>query len=167
MSIKSWFILQYKPNAHRVALRNLQRQGFETFLPLHEVTQKKSTKFVLDVRPLFPGYMFVAFELESAPWRKINSTMGVSRLVSFDGQPRALPPDLVSGLMLRCDASGKILPPVLPSAGDEVRVLNGPFANFIATVEALSGPERIGVLIDLMGRKVMTSVPSTQIEKLG
>jgi len=87
MSIKSWFILQYKPNAHRVALRNLQRQGFETFLPLHEVTQKKSTKFVLDVRPLFPGYMFVAFELESAPWRKINSTMGVLRLVSFDGQP--------------------------------------------------------------------------------
>ena len=167
MSIKSWFILQYKPNAHRVALRNLQRQGFETFLPMHEVTQKKSTKFVLDVRPLFPGYMFVAFELENAPWRKINSTMGVSRLVSFDGQPRALPPDLVSGLMLRCDASGKILPPVLPSAGDEVRVLNGPFANFIATVEALSGPERIGVLIDLMGRKVRTSVPSTQIEKLG
>lgn len=65
--------------------------------------------------------------------------------------------------MLRCDASGKILPPVLPSAGDEVRVLNGPFANFIATVEALSSPERIGVLIDLMGRKVRTSVPSTQI----
>ena len=163
MSIKSWFILQYKPNAHRLALRNLQRQGFETFLPMQEVTQKKSTKFVLDVRPLFPGYMFVAFELENAPWRKINSTMGVSRLVSFDGQPRALPPDLVSGLMLRCDASGKILPPVLPSAGDEVRVLNGPFANFIATVEALSSPERIGVLIDLMGRKVRTSVPSTQI----
>jgi transcriptional antiterminator RfaH len=54
--------------------------------------------------------MFVAFEWESAPWRKINGTMGVSRLVSFDGKPRALSRPLVSGLMLRCDASGKLLP---------------------------------------------------------
>ena len=46
MSVRNWFFLQYKPNSHRVALRNLFRQGFETFLPMQEFTQIKSTKFV-------------------------------------------------------------------------------------------------------------------------
>ena len=82
MSTKHWFLLQYKPNSHRLALRNLHRQGFETFLPMQDVTQRHSTKFVQQRRPLFPGYMFVSFALDTAPWRKINSTVGVARLVA-------------------------------------------------------------------------------------
>ena len=107
MSTKHWFLLQYKPNSHRLALRNLHRQGFETFLPMQDVTQRHSTKFVQQRRPLFPGYMFVSFALDTAPWRKINSTVGVARLVSFDGQPKALPPDLIAGLMARCDTQAE------------------------------------------------------------
>ncbi|MGB2356018.1 MAG: transcriptional activator RfaH, partial [Planktomarina sp.] len=97
MSTKHWFLLQYKPNSHRLALRNLHRQGFETFLPMLAVTQRHSTKFVQQARPLFPGYMFVSFELDTAPWRKINSTVGVTRLVSFNSRPKALPTDLIAG----------------------------------------------------------------------
>ena len=152
MSLKSWFLLQYKPNSHHLALRNLNRQGFETFLPTQKVVQRKSTVFVQQLKPLFPGYMFVAFEQESASWRQINSTIGVSQLVSFDGQPRRLPIDLVSGLMLRCDASGEMLSPAQLLAGDEVQVLSGPFADFIATVENIDASHRIWVLIDFMGR---------------
>ena len=83
VSTKHWFLLQYKPNSHRLALRNLHRQGFETFLPMLDVTQRCSTRFVQQTRPLLPGYMFVSFELDTAPWRKINSTVGVTRLVSL------------------------------------------------------------------------------------
>ena len=164
MSFKSWFLLQYKPNSHQVALRNLHRQGFETFLPTQDVMQRKSTKFTKQVKPLFPGYMFVAFERESAPWRQINSTIGVSRLVSLNGQPRKLPLDLVSGLMLRCDASGKILPPTQLLAGDEVQVMSGPFANFIATIENIDAYHRIWVLMDFMGRRTQMEVHPEQLK---
>jgi len=84
MSTKHRFLLQYKPNSHRLALRNLHRQGFETFLLMLAVTQRHSTKFVQQARPLFPGYMFVSFALDTMPWHKINSTVGVARLVSFE-----------------------------------------------------------------------------------
>ena len=164
MNIKSWFLVQYKSNSHRVALRNLHRQGFETFLPTQDVTQPKSTKFVQQLKPLFPGYMFVAFKRESASWRQINSTIGVSRLVSLDGQPRELPLGLVSGLVLRCDASGKILPPAQISAGDEVQVVSGPFANFIATVENIDAEHRIWVLIDFMGQGARLQVQPGQVK---
>ena len=68
------------------------------------VTQRHSTKFVQQTRPLLPDYMFVSFALDTMPWHKINSTVGVARLVSFDGRQKALPPDLISALMARCDS---------------------------------------------------------------
>ena len=55
--------------------------------------------------------MFVSENSELAPWRSINSTFGVSELMSFECKPKSLPLQLISGLMLRCDASGTLRPP--------------------------------------------------------
>ena len=109
--MNDWYLIQFKPNSYRLAERNLHRQGFETFLPMQKITRRKASRFVSDLKPLFPGYMFVSVNSELAPWRSINSTIGVSRLVSFEGKPKPLPLQLISGLMLRCDASGTLLPP--------------------------------------------------------
>ena len=49
----SWYIVQVKPNSHKIAVRNLQRQGFDTFLPMHEVTRRTAAKFETVIRPLF------------------------------------------------------------------------------------------------------------------
>ena len=83
----SWYIVQFKPNSHKIAIRNLERQGFETFLPMHEVTRRTVVKFETVIRPLFAGYMFVACDPEQAPWRQINSTYGISRMLSFSEGP--------------------------------------------------------------------------------
>ena len=156
--LKDWFLLQFKPNAHKLAERNLHRQGFETFLPLQEITDRKKTSFINNLKPLFPGYMFVTFNIQDGPWRKINNTMGVSKLVSFNSYPKPVPIDLVSGLILRCDASGKLLPPKRLNKGDEVQFLNGPFANFITTIEEIDAQQRVWVLMKLMGRSTRISV---------
>jgi transcriptional antiterminator RfaH len=165
MLLDNWFLLQLKPNGQRLAERNLQRQGFETFLPMHEVTERRSTRFMTNFRPLFPGYMFVAFEAASAPWHKINSTMGVSRLVSMNGNPQSVPLDIVSGLMSRCDASGKLLPPQNLNAGDQVELRSGPFSDFIATVESIESDRRVWVLMDFMGQRTRIKVTSDQLQQ--
>ena len=161
---KKWFILQFKPNSHRVAERNLHRQGFESFLPLQKITSQKSNCYVTDLRPLFPGYMFVAFDPTSGPWKKINCTIGVSRLVSFGGHPSPVPFDLVSGLMLRCDTDGKLLPPNQLNKGDEVQLLTGPFANYIAKVETIDAKQRIWILMELMGRVTRISLSPDELQ---
>ena len=60
--------------------------------------------------------------------------------------------------MLRCDASGKLLPTKQLSKGDEVQILNGPFANFITTIEEIDTQQRVWVLMELMGRPTRISV---------
>ena len=162
--MKHWYLIQFKPNSYRLAERNLHRQGFETFLPMQKITRRKASRFVSDLKPLFPGYMFVRVNSDLAPWRTINNTIGVSKLVSFEGKPKPLPLQLISGLMLRCDASGTLLPPKTLNEGDSVEMLTGPFANFIATVEAIGPEQRIWVLMDFMGQKTRMQVSADQLQ---
>ena len=162
--MKQWHLLQFKPNSHHLAVRNLQRQGFETFLPLQEITRLKASRFTVNLRPLFPGYMFVGVELNAAPWVTINSTIGVSRLVSFAENYKPLPLNLISSLMLRCDEEGKLLPPKTLNAGDSVEVLAGPFANFVATVEKIDAQQRVLVLMEFMGRGTRVKVQQEQLK---
>ena len=108
--------------------------------------------------------MFVSINSELAPWRTINSTIGVSRLVSFEGKPKPLPLQLMSGLMLRCDASGTLLPPKSLNEGDSVEMLTGPFANFVATVDTIDPEQRIWVLMDFMGQKTRMQVTADQLQ---
>ena len=150
---KKWYILQYKPNAHHKAEKNLKRQGFETFLPLINFTSRQHSRFANTIKPLFPGYMFVGFDPETGPWRKINGTIGVSRLVSFGETLHPVPFHLICGLIQRCDPEGNLLPPKQLQPGDEVAVTNGPFTKFVAIVEKIATTQRVWVLLDYMGQK--------------
>ena len=132
---QEWFILQFKSNSHHKASKNLNQQGFETFLPLHDTTSRKLSRFINASKPLFPGYMFVRFNKAETEWHKINSTYGVSRLITFNSILYSISTSFIDSLMKRYDLSGKLLPMQKLKKGDKVKVLKGPFANFIATVE--------------------------------
>jgi len=163
---KEWFILQFKPNSHLQASKNLNRQGFETFLPLHDTTSRKASRFITTNQPLFPGYMFITFDKAESKWHKINNTYGVSRLVTFNAILKPIPTTFVNNLMKRYDSSGKLLPIKKLKKGDQVKVLKGPFADFIATVEKYETDQRIWILMDLMGRKTKITTPSDALKIL-
>ena len=133
-------------------------------MPMQKITRRKASSFVSDLKALFPGYMFVRVNVGLAPWRTINSTIGVSKLVSFEGKPKQFPLQLISGLMLRCDASGTLLPPKSLSEGDSVEMLTGPFAHFAATVDTIDSEQRIWVLLDFMGQKTRMQVTADQLQ---
>ena len=161
---KEWFVAQFKPNSHFQATKNLNRQGFETFLPLHDTTLRRNSRFVKSTKPLFPGYMFVSFNKAENKWQKIKNTYGVSRLITFNSSLKSIPSTFVDNLMLRYDTSGKLIPIVKMKKGDKVEILEGPFANLIATIEKYESEERIWVLMDLMGRKTKIQTPLNALQ---
>ena len=79
----NWYAVQTQPNRENLAVSHLERQGFEVWLPRIEriIRHARQTKRVR--RPLFPGYLFINLNLETARWRAINGTVGVSHIVSF------------------------------------------------------------------------------------
>ena len=162
--IKEWFILQFKANSHRQASKNLNQQGFETFLPLYNTTLRKTSRFITNTRPLFPGYMFVSFDKTEDKWHKINNTYGVARLVTFNSVLKSLPTEFVENLMKRYDSSGKLISIKSLKKGDQVKIINGPFANLIAKVEEYETDQRIWILMDLMGRKTKIRTTSNALQ---
>ena len=161
---KEWFILQFKANSHHQAAKNLNQQGFKTFLPLRHSTSRKTSRFISTSKPLFPGYMFVRFDKTETEWHKINNTYGVSRLITFNSILKYIPTSFIDSLMKRYDSSGKLIPISKLKKGDQVTVLTGPFANFIATVEKYEADHRIWILMDLMGRKTKIQAPSDALK---
>ena len=161
----SWYVVQFKPNSHKIAIRNLERQGFETFLPMHEVTRRTVVKFDTVIRPLFAGYMFVACDPKQAPWRQINSTYGITRMLRFAEGIKPMPEALITGLRARCDNVGKVVVPLENfDAGQSVEMHSGPFASFIATVEQMASDARVWVLLDFMGKETRVQVDRQQIQ---
>lgn len=163
---KDWFLAQLKPNCAKIADKNLRRQGFATFLPLEDVTQQRRGKFVTVERPLFPGYIFVAVDISGGLWRTVNSTSGVTRLVCFGQEPAVVPQGLVSQMILRCNAAGKLLPPPRPRPGDRVTLATGPLANFVAQIETIDPDQRAWVLIEIMGGPTRIEVGTEQLRAI-
>ncbi|WP_089422651.1 transcription termination/antitermination protein NusG [Pseudosulfitobacter pseudonitzschiae] len=162
-----WFVAQLRPQGLERARAHLQRQGIEVFNPEMLAVAKRAGVQRQSRKPLFPGYIFVNFDPAVPGWSAINSTRGVARLILSDPRrPQPLPSALIAGLKQRCDKSDLLAPSIDLDIGDRIRVLAGPFADLVTTIDTLAGPERIGILIDLMGRKVKTSLPRDQVEKL-
>ena len=160
---KKWYTVQFKRNSHLYAKKNLNNQGFETFLPLIDNSSQKASRFKNIPKPLFPGYMFIKFDRTDPTWHKINNTFGVSRLLTFNSTLASIPTSFIDSLTDRCDSSGKLLPIQKLKKGDQVQIVKGPFADFIATIDTYETNQRIWILMDLMGRTTKIQTPSDSL----
>jgi transcriptional antiterminator RfaH len=161
-----WYLAQFKPNSHNIAGRNLLRQGFSVFLPMRKETRRVRNTFAVQMLPLFPGYLFLSTGPEQGDLGAVNSTFGVSRLLSLGKDPVIVPRGLVAQLMQRCDDLGAFLPAELPKPGDMIVPTVGPFADFVAQVEVITPDQRIWVLLDLLGGQTRVQISAKHIRAL-
>ncbi|MCB1311210.1 MAG: transcriptional activator RfaH [Sedimentitalea sp.] len=163
----NWYLVQVRPGAAERARLNLARQAFRSFMPQRETTQRRGRHLQRARRPLFPGYLFVQIDPERQEWRRINSTYGVSRLVALErGCPTRVPPQVMAGIFGHCDGDTWRVQADGLEPGTEARLVQGPFARMIATVEALPEADRVLVLLELMGRATRVGVSLDDLEIL-
>ena len=161
-----WYVVQLKPNCYNKAKTNLEKQRIDTFLPLIESTKTKTSKFVTELRPLFPGYIFVSFDKTSFRWTAINNTFGVKKLISQNHIPQPLPEGFINGLKARCNKMGQLIVKENPILGEKVKLLRGPFVNLVGVVETIEPQKRVTLLLEFMGQKTKTTVYSSHLRRL-
>ena len=148
---KKWFIAQIKPNSYNSAIQNLERQGFEIFLPKMEITQRQENKFIVKNVYVFPGYVFVCFDPLIITWTKINSTYGVKKILTFSNKPAEISSDLILELKNRYEINSKLTQKQKLQKDDSIKFYTGPFADLIAKVESVDEKNRIWILLEAMG----------------
>jgi transcriptional antiterminator RfaH len=152
----NWYVVQTQVNGEAKAAQNLLRQGYEIYLPRYLKRRRHARKVDFTAKPLFPRYMFVAIDLASQRWRSIQSTFGVSRLVTNGDDPATVPQGIVHALKARENDSGFIQLDSKPNfaPGDKVRVLAGAFMDSAGLFSGLADHDRVSILLDMLGRKV-------------
>jgi transcriptional antiterminator RfaH len=161
-----WYTIYTKSKQENRALINLERQGFECYLPLLtlEKLQKGALKLVLE--PLFARYLFIRLDPEGIKksWAPIRSTKGVSKLVTFGAKPARVDDRLIEALRARSEAAASE-PQRLFLPGERVRLTEGSFAGIEAIYHMKDGESRALVLIELLSKQVALSVAPGKLQK--
>jgi transcriptional antiterminator RfaH len=148
-----WFLVHTRPRNELKAEFHLRAQGFGTYLPRIRKTIRHARQLRQVRAPLFPGYLFLILDLERDRWLSVRSTVGVSSLVTCDGRPIPVPVGVVESLIAQTDGALTLLDAGLVE-GQSVRILSGPFADFVGTLERLDDAGRVRVLLEMMGTAV-------------
>lgn len=159
-----WYVAQTHPRKELTAVEHLVRQGFATFFPRFRASQAKGQRSETVLKPVFPGYVFVAFDTSAPGWTSINSTRGVRRLIGAGyGKPQPVPADAMHLIQQRC--RGEIMLELLDELkpGDLVQINTGPLAKRIAKVECLESGERVSLLFEIMGSEQVITVDQGSI----
>lgn len=147
MSAK-WYALRVKPHKEQFVCRQLQAQAAAFYYPALRV--KPVNPRASKVRPFFPGYLFIKFDLDRDGPNVFQWLPGVQGLVSFGGAPAPVTDSLIAELQRRLQAieaaGGLQQYEIRP--GDAVRIVSGPLTGYEAIFDAhLSGAERVRVLL--------------------
>lgn len=152
-----WYVTHTPPNCERRAELHLGAQGFRTYFPTIQKTIRHARK-LRDVRaPLFPRYVFIVLDLGRDRWLSVRSTVGVSSLFCCDNRPVPVPRGVVETLVGNAEEPNLTLFHQGLKPGQSVRILSGPFANLVGTLERLDEAGRVRVLLKIMG----AAVPAT------
>ena len=158
INLYKWYLLQHKPNKQNIALENLKRQGFKTFYPLLENTKRTNSRFKNSFLPVFPGYIFVFFNIKNSKWIKIKYTIGVSRIVGFNSMPSEVPIEIVLSLQQKYNRSHEFLSAKNIKIGVNTKILKGPLSGFMGKIEEYDANRRIKILLESMGNQKRISI---------
>jgi transcriptional antiterminator RfaH len=160
-----WYVARTQRARERLAIQHLAFQGFSAFRPMTVRTVRHSAKFIKVPTSLFPGYLFVKFDVSQHGWAAVNGTTGVSSLIMSGNRPSATPKGLVNQLKIsfgdRCEgANGPSF-----AVGDRVQLTVGPFANKLGQLhEVDSAAGRVRVLLEMMGRETLVTTKYAEIQ---
>jgi transcriptional antiterminator RfaH len=112
---------------------------------------------------LFPGYLFALLNID-CEYSRLRYTRGVREIVCFGGQAAVVPEWIIAELKQRCADGPLELPNRQLVAGERVRVIDGSFNEFEGIFERrLSGPERVAILLSVMGAGARAVLPAHMV----
>lgn len=149
-----WCAVYAHLKEERAAAFHLGAQGFETFLPLRRRSIRHARRIYETTEAFFPRYLFVKIDLKRSQWRCINSTWGVSHLLSLHDRPLAIRPGLVEALQAATGTDGILAPGEALHPGQKVRILAGSFGEYLGKLERSTRKDSVVILIEMMDRQV-------------
>ena len=150
----------------RIEYMNMGEKIFRVEVPQKTVTQMKGGKKQEREEKIFPGYVLVEMIMDEDSWYVVRHTSGVTKFVGSAKRPIPARDSEIKKIINRSSSqSQKIELDV--KAGDKVRIISGPFADFIADIiEVYPDKSKLRANVSIFGRETPVELEYKQINKL-
>ena len=172
----SWYAIQtYSGSEQSVkrAIENLVRECKiedrleQIVVPTEDVIEIKNGKKKISGSSLYPGYVFIKVDLDTALWHMIQSLPKVSRFIGESKKPTSLSEADINLILEKVKNRAAPKPKISFDNGEVVRIIDGPFANFTGTVEDYDIEHRkLTLNVSIFGRNTPVEISFSKVEKI-
>ena len=174
--MKQWYIVHTYSGHEQKAMRSLldraktmgmEDQFDEVLIPEETVVEMVKGEKRTSKRKYFPGYILVRMELNDETWHVVRGTPKITGFVGGDKTPPPISEEEVARMTEQIkEGAAKPKPKILFDEGENVRVIDGPFANFSGYVdEVMTEKEKLRVMVHVFGRATPVVLDYTNVEK--
>ena len=151
---------------HRIESMGMQNQIFQVVVPTEEEVELRDGQRRTTERRVFPGYILVEMAMNDDTWYVVRNTPGVTDFVRSGTKPIPLRQEEVDKILKRMEAEAPKIK-VSFKEGQKVRIIDGPFEDFMGTVDAIDTDRaRVRVLVNMFGRETPVEVDFLQVERV-
>lgn len=172
---KHWYVVHcysgYENKVQHAIEQRIESMGmkdriFDVLIPTEEETEVKDGKRRTVEKRVFPGYILVQMRLDEDSWYVVRNTPGVTGFVGMGNEPTPLTKDEVNKIMHRME---ELEPRITVNfkVGERVRIIGGPFNDFIGTVaEIETDKQRVSLMVEFFGRETPVELDFLEVEKI-
>ncbi|MBU3076692.1 transcription termination/antitermination protein NusG [Sphingomonas quercus] len=175
-----WYIIHaysgFENKVREQILADAQRLGLEQLVeavevPTEKVTEVRRGKKVTSDRKFFPGYVLAKLAMNDDVYHLVKNTPKVTGFLGSSGKPQPISEAEAARILNTKDEAAAAAPKqkvkVDYEIGDNVRVLEGPFASFSGLVEELDfDRSRVKVAVSIFGRATPVELEFEQVERV-
>ncbi len=173
---KQWFVLHTYSGQEEKAIEALKKrlQAYnmieklgQALIPKQQVIESKGGKRVATEKKLFPGYILVEIEMDDKVWNIVKGTAGISGFISAGKKPLPLTEEELKHIISQIEeAHDKAITQSSFEKGDKVRIIDGPFLNFIGLIDEVNPVKNtLKVMVTIFGRATPVELSFYQVEK--
>lgn len=171
---RAWFIIHcysgYEDKVRHNLEQRIESMGMSDFIyqvvvPTVEEIELKDGKRRTVERCLYPGYLMVQMHLTDDSWYVVRNTPGVTGFVGMGNNPTPLRAEAVQRILRRMESTAPEVRATFKH-GQKVRIIEGPFADFIGIVDEIDEERtKVRVLVSFFGRETPVELDFLQVEK--
>ncbi|HEX3245710.1 MAG TPA: transcription termination/antitermination protein NusG [Chloroflexota bacterium] len=151
---------------HRIASMGVQDQIFQVVIPTEEEIEIKDGQRRTVQRKVFPGYVLVELVMGDDAWYVVRNTPGVTGFVGSGNRPTPLEDDEVKQILKQMKVEAPKVK-VSFSKGERVKVVDGPFTDFIGIVDDINAEKgKVRVLVSFFGRETPVELDFLQVSRI-
>ncbi|MEW6679967.1 MAG: transcription termination/antitermination protein NusG [bacterium] len=153
---------------NRLKILGGEEKVSQIIIPTEEVSEIRGGKKKITTRKLFPGYIFLEMDIDENIWHIVRYTPGVFGFVGTKAKPVALKKEEVDTIFRKIkEGTATVQPKVIFKPQESVRVIEGPFANFMGVIRDVDlKRERLHIMVNILGRQTPLELEFYQVERL-